>query len=134
MVVWIMSQRILIHTRGKCVQNNQPRTCYLIQTFAEVAEGHARRGVFVTHQRSAPRNGPHNVRKKFSSSSEDETETVDDGLEIQFRVEQVVRVDNYPVNGQEDYQELSVTWDKAQDATNGEKSPTERNLRELARV
>ena len=92
-----MSQRILIHIHGRSVQNNQPRACYLTPTPADTTEGRARRGVFVTHQNSAPRGDSYHMRNKLSSSTEDESETTNSGLNVQVQIEQAVMVDNYPV-------------------------------------
>ena len=92
-----MSQRILIHIHGKYAQNNQPRTCYLIPTPADTAEERARRGVFVTHRKSSPRGDLYHMRNKLSSSTEDEIETTNGGLDVRVQIERAVTVDNYPV-------------------------------------
>lgn len=122
-----MSQRILIHTRGKYVQNNQPRACCLIPTFAEVAGEHVRRGVIVTHQVPAPRDGLHLTRNQFNSSTKGETDGSNGGLDVQVRIEQAVVVDIDSVYGREGYpQNPQAVWDKELGATR-DKSPTEQN-------
>jgi len=115
MVVWIMSQRILIHIH-------------------EVAEERSHQRIFVTHQIAAPRDISHAMRNQFNSPVKDGIETPNDGLDVQVQIEQAVMVDYDPVYGRENYRKPRVMWDKKRCATEGEKPPTEQNQWELESV
>ena len=95
---------------------------HLILTLADIAEGRAHRGVFVSHQISAPRDGSHEMR--FNTSTRDGTETTTDVLDVQVQIEQTSAVDYNPSCGREDHRKTWASWDKNKVATDGEEFPT----------
>lgn len=117
MVIWIMSQRIIIHIH-------------------EAAEEPAHPRIFVTHQIPGPRDIASAMRNQFNGSAKDETETANGDLDVQVQIEQAVMVDYNPIYGREDYRKPRVIWDRkqAQGATEGERTSGERNEWELASV
>lgn len=117
MVIWIMSQRILIHIH-------------------EAAEEGAHQRIFVTHQIPTPRDITSAMRNQFNGSAKDETETGNGDLDVQVQIEQAVMVDYNPVYGRGDYRKPRVVWDRKQGATEGERASgeRERNQWELASV
>lgn len=114
-VVWIMSQRILIHIH-------------------EVAEEPTHQRIMVSHQISSPRDITHAMRTQFNSSSKDEAETTGNELDVQVQIEQAVMVDYKPIYGHEDYRKPRVIWDRKQGGTEGERSSGEQNRWELSSV
>lgn len=122
------------HSYQWCVQSSQPKSCCLIPPHPEAAEERAHQRIFVTHQISAPRDISHAMRNQFNNHTKDETETTNDGLDVQVQIEQAVMVDYDPVYGREDYRKPRVIWDKKQGATKGDKPPPEQNQWELASV
>jgi len=94
MVVWIMSQRIIIHIH-------------------EAAEEHAHQRIIVTHQLSAPRDITHAMRSQFNDVK-DGTETTAGDLDVQVQIEQAVMVDYDPVYNRERYRKPRVIWDRGQ--------------------
>lgn len=85
MIVWIMSQQILIHIH-------------------EAAEEHNRRRIFVSHQASAPRDVSYAMRNQFSSSTKEGTQTINEPIDVQVQIEQAVTVDYDPVYSREEHQ------------------------------
>jgi len=116
MVVWIMSQRILIHIH-------------------EAAEARAHGRIIVTHQLSAPRDVTQAMRSQFNSVKEG-TETTTGELDVQVQIEQAVMVDYNPIYGRENYRKPRVLWDRKQSTANGdgERESGEQNQWELASV
>jgi len=117
MVVWIMSQRILIHIH-------------------DAAEERARQRIIVAHQLSAPRDITHAMRTQFNGGKDGvdtNTETVDLGVQVQ--IEQAVMVDYNPY-GRENYRKPRVIWDQKQSTANGdvERPYGEQNQWELSSV
>jgi len=115
MVVWIMSQRILIHIH-------------------EAAEDRAQGRVVVTHQISAPRDITHAMRSQFNSGKDGFDSGTPGDLDVQVQIEQAVMVD-YDC-AREDYRKPRVVWDRKQNATKEdcERPPSERNQWELSSV
>lgn len=101
MVVWITSQRILIHIHGRSRAVNR-KPFFSSRLSADAAEERAHQGVFVSHQITAPRDGSLVVRNRFGSSMKDGTETTIGGLGVQVEIEQTASVDYSPVYGRED--------------------------------
>jgi len=113
MVVWIMSQRILIHIH-------------------EAAEERAHGRVIVTHQISAPRDITHAMRTQFNGDK-DGTETTTGEMDVQVQIEQAVMVD-YDYS-REDYRKPRVIWDRKQSATKADSERSvEQNQWELSSV
>jgi len=100
MIVWIMSQRILIHIH-------------------EAAEEHVHQRVIVTHQLSTPRDITQAMRSQFTGTK-DGTETTTGELDVQVQIEQAVMVDYDPVYNRENYRKPRVIWDRKQSNANGD--------------
>jgi len=101
MVVWIMSQRILIHIH-------------------EAAEERAHQSIIVARQLSAPRDVTHAMRNQFNGGK-GETGSVVDDLGVQVQIEQAVMVDYNPTAySRENYRKPRVIWDQRQSAANGD--------------
>jgi len=115
MVVWIMSQRVLIHIH-------------------DAAEERARQGIVVAHQLSAPRDITHAMRTQFNGGKDGADTNGDLGVQVQ--IEQAVMVDYAPYGRRENYREPRVIWDQKQSAANGdgERSYLEQNQWELSSV
>jgi len=109
MVVWIMSQRILIHIH-------------------EASEDRAQGRIVVSHQISAPRDITHAMRSQFNSGKDGfDTGTTGD-IDVQVQIEQAVMVD---------YRKPHVVWDRKQSPPakeDGERPSGERNQWELSSV
>jgi len=116
MVVWIMSQRILIHIH-------------------EAAEERARQRIVVTHQLSAPRDITHAMRTQFTGGK-DGTESNSGELDVQVQIEQAVMVDYNPAYARENYRKPRVIWDRKKSTTKGEddRLSGEQNQWELSSV
>lgn len=115
MIIWIMSQRILIHIH-------------------DAAEERTRRGIFVTHQVSAPRDITNAMRNQFNNSTKDGTEPAEGELDVQVQIEQAVMVDYNSIYGREDYRKPRMIWDRKQGVAGGERSSEEQNQWELSSV
>jgi hypothetical protein len=116
------------HSYPRYVQNDQLTAClYFISTLADTAEEHAHRGVFVTHQMSAPHDSSHALRNQFNSSTKDGVETTNDVLDVQVQIEQTSAVDYNPGYGREGYRKTWAIWDKKEGATKGEQFGTEQS-------
>jgi len=115
MVIWIMSQRILIHIH-------------------EAAEDRSRGRIVVTHQISGPRDITHAMRSQFNGGKDAVETTATGDLDVQVQIEQAVMVD-YDYR-REDYQKPRVIWDPKQTNTkgDGESSTGEQNQWELSSV
>ncbi|KAF9788546.1 hypothetical protein BJ322DRAFT_642481 [Thelephora terrestris] len=113
LVVWIMSQRILIHIH-------------------EAAEDRAHQRIFVSHQISAPRDITQAMRNQFNNSAKEGAETTNDGLDVQVQIEEAVMVDYDPIYGREDYRTPRVLWDRKPGVTRGERTSEEQNEWELS--
>ena len=122
------------YSHSRYVQNDQLTARHLIPTPADASEERTHRGIFVSHQISAPRDISHAMRNQFNASTKEGTDTTNDGLDVQVQIEQAVMVDYDPVYGREDYRKQRAIWDKKQAATNGDKPPTEQDQWELASV
>jgi len=117
MVVWIMSQRILIHIH-------------------DAAEVRAHQRVIVSHQLSAPRDITHAMRTQFNGGK-DGAETSTGDLGVQVQIEQAVMVDYDPVAfGRENYRKPRVIWDRKRGGANAdeEQSSVEQAQWELSSV
>jgi hypothetical protein len=117
MVVWIMSQRILIHIH-------------------DAAEERARQRIIVTHQLAAPRDITHAMRTQFDGGKDGDEMTGSD-IGVQVQIEQAVMVDYDPIAyGRENYRKPRVIWDQKQSTANGdaERSFGEQNRWELSSV
>lgn len=114
MVVWIMSQQILIHIH-------------------EAAEERSHQRIVFSHQLSAPRDITHAMRTQFNGAK-DGTETTAGEMDVQVQIEQAVMVDYDPVYGQENYRKPRAIWDQKQGTTKGdvERLPREHNQWELS--
>ncbi|KAF9652352.1 hypothetical protein BDM02DRAFT_3109361 [Thelephora ganbajun] len=117
MVIWIMSQRILIHIHKASEERTHQR-------------------IIVTHQLSTPRDITHAMRTQLNGSMKDEVETTTNELDVQVQIEQAVMVDYDPVYAREDYRKPRVIWDRKQGVTkgDGEMPSGERNQWELSSV
>lgn len=114
MIIWIMSQRVLIHIH-------------------EAAEERTHQRIFVTHQISAPRDISNAMRNQFNGSTKDGAEPTNEDLDVQVQIEQAVMVD-YDPYGREDYRKPRVIWDRKPSATKGERPSGEQGQWELSSV